>query len=187
MASLARVRANWLLFVKLLLNKRNNASILPQVIWMQPGRHTWAPWSLAIYRLWCMVQLFLCFLSVCFLYCVFSWIELLSKKKKKKRKFNLSNGKCFQILDSWLRNLQPSPHSPPFTTRGCQMFEACDLLSFIVWYTCTHVFNVKRYCIVSKCFANTLAERWKEDSVISCTAFASAKNEKNKKNHVVSW
>lgn len=68
------------------------------------------------------------------------------------------------MLDSWLRTLQTLP---PFLPTPAHlslppedvMFEACDLLSYIVWYTCTHVFNVKRYCIVSKCFANTLAER----------------------------
>lgn len=184
MASLARLRANWLLFVKLPLYKRNNASILPQVIWMQPGRHTWAPWSLAIYRLWCMVQLFLCFLSVCFLYCVFSRIELLSKTKKRKSSFDQ-----WKVLpDFRLMAAHPStlPHSPPLTFLYHQrMSNVWSLWSFalhcMVYSTCTHVFNVKRYCIVSKCFANTLDERWKKDSVISCTAFASAKKWKEKK------
>ncbi len=161
--------------------KRNNASILPWVIWMQPGRHTWAPWSLAIFRLWCVCVWFNCFFVFCqFVFCTVFFQGLSSCQKQTKKMFIWPMGKCFQILDSWLRILQPSTsHSPSFTARGCQMFEACDLLSYIVWYTCTHVFNVKRYCIVTKCFANTLAER-KEDSVISCTAFASAKKWKKK-------
>lgn len=93
---------------------------------------------------------------------------------------------CFQILNSWHHHPTPIFLPPcsyatrlPFTTRGCH-FEACDLLSYIVWHTCIHVFDVKNYCIVSKCFANTLAERQKEDSVISCTAFASAKKKQRK-------
>lgn len=171
--------------------KRNNASILPRVIWMQPGRHTWAPWSLAIFRLWCVCVWFNCFFVFCqFVFCTvfFSRIKLLSKTNKQKKMFIWPMGKCFQILDSWLRILQAPPPTPthlPLPPEDVKCFEACDLLSYIVWYTCTHVFNVKRYCIVTKCFANTLAERWKEDSVISCTAFASAKNGKKKKNHAL--
>lgn len=185
MASLAHLRANWLLFVKLPHYRRNNASILPQVIWMQPGRHTWAPWSLAIYRMWCMVQLFLCFLSVCFCTVFFQGLNSCQKKKKKKSWFDR-----WKVLpDFRLMAAPPShpPNSPPFfTTTGCQMFEACDLFSSIVWYTCTHVFNVKRYCIVSKCFANTLAERRKEDSWLLVQLLHLQKNENTqKKNHAL--
>lgn len=144
MAPLVRLRANWLLFVKLPLYKRNNASILPQVLWMQPGRHTWAPWSLAIYRLWCTVQLFQ-FVSVgffffFFLYCVFPRMKLLSETKKE---VHLTNGKCFHILDSWLRTLQAPPHPapPPLTFLSRQRMSnvwawSFELLCMIYMHSC---------------------------------------------------
>lgn len=103
------------------------------------------------------VSLFVCLFV--FLYCVFSRIELLSKTTKKA---HLTNGKLkvlpdFRFMAVRLSALPPLTHPLPPDDVIC--LKLVDLLSYIVWYTCTHVINVKRYCIVSKCFANTLAER----------------------------
>lgn len=117
MAHLARLRANWLLFVKLPLYKRNNASILPQVFWMQPGRHTWAPWSLAVYRLWCMVQLFP-FVSVSlgffcfFVFCIVSF-QGLSSCQEYKKEIIWPMESAFRFLTHGCAPLTPTPHHHP--------------------------------------------------------------------------
>lgn len=73
--------------------------------------------------------------------------------------------KCFQILDSWLRTLPPLPlpaHPLPYHQRMSNVRFACDL--FELHRNGIHALTylmLKRYCIVSKCFANTLAERRK--------------------------
>lgn len=106
---------------------------------------------------------------VCLFFCTvfFSRIELLSKTTTKKSSFDQQKVEsASRVQTSCCALFSPHPpfpiypvDSPSLTTRRCHMFKACDLLSYIVWYTCTHVINVKRYCIVSKCFANTLVER----------------------------
>lgn len=135
MAPLAHLRANWLLFVKLPLYKRNNASILPQVLWMQPGRHTWAPWSLAIYRLWCTVQLFQ-FVSVGVFF--FFFVLCLSKDEAPVRNKKRSSFDQWKVLPHFrLMAAHPSSPPPPHPTPTHLPFPPEDVkcLSLVFWVT----------------------------------------------------
>lgn len=116
----------------------------------KPGRHTWAPWSLAICRLmWFSLLL----VSI---RCLFG------KRHQTPLVWSLEKEKHFQILqhmaalcfypctwhDSYHKRQKGQKWSSESHVMSYVQYEACDLLSSIVWYSCTRVFIVKRKCNV---------------------------------------